>query len=887
MASIKKSEVEKKVELALEALKEYESNPVYDQGHIDYIVKKCSVAGIDQHLVLAEDAYNETKRGVIEDKAIKNIFSCEEVTRYLNGQKTVGIIEDDDINGLVKIAAPVGVIAGITPVTNPTSTTIFKCLISIKTRNPIIFAFHPNAQNSSVKAAQVIYDAAIKAGAPKNCIQWIEKPSLDATNELIGNPGVATILATGGNAMVKAAYSQGKPALGVGAGNVPVYIEKTANLKTAANDIVMSKNFDNGMICASEQVIIIDESIYKQTIKEFEKLHAYVLKPEEKKKLEVFVFGVAAGKDCSGHQLNAAIVGQSAEWIAEQAGFKVPEGTSLLLGEMKSIGKMEPLSAEKLSPILGIIKAKDSQQAFDYAEKTLENGGLGHSAGIHTAKKDLANQYGVRMKACRILWNQPTSFGGIGDLYNALMPSLTLGCGSYGHNSVSGNIGAFNLLNIKQVARRNNNMQWFKVPPKIYIEPNAIRYLKDLENAERVVIITDKMMNELGYVKRVRQELGMRSEPVITSVIDYIEPEPSVETIKKGVDDLNDFKPDTIIALGGGSPMDAAKVIRLMYEHPEIDFADVREKFLDIRKRAFRLPTENTKTKLVCIPTTSGTGSEVTPFAVITDKATGFKYPLADYILTPDIAIVDPVLAEGQPRRLALDSGFDALTHAVESYTSVYANDFTDSDAQNAFHLIYKYLPRSVDEKLNIADSKRAKYKMHNAATIAGMAFASAFLGLCHAMAHTIGALFHISHGRTNAILLPWVIRYNGVIPSKPTNWPKYDHYKAPQRFQDLLTVIGKPIQDELKAGEKLAEVIEKLRKDLGVENSFQEIGVDEKEFIKSLDKIAHRSYEDQTTAANPRVPMLNDIKKIALQAYYGNKEGSPEVVGKKSAKKS
>jgi acetaldehyde dehydrogenase/alcohol dehydrogenase len=861
------SHVDQLVERAIDARKAYYQ---FDQTKIDFIINKISVAALNAHLRLAKITVEETGRGLIEDKAIKNIFAAEEVTKYLHDQKTVGVISRDEVLGITEIADPVGIVAGITPVTNPTSTTIFKSILAIKTRNPIIFAFHPKAQNCSAEAAKTIYEAALKAGAPEHCIQWISEPSLENTSALMNHPQVATILATGGNEMVRAAYSCGKPALGVGAGNVPSYIEATADLSVAINDIVTSKCFDNGMVCASEQVIIIDRDIYSATLQEFKRLHAYLLSDAEKAKLERYAFFPApqdARPNC--HTLNPDIVGKSAIWIAEQAGIIVPENTSVLLAEISEIGDAEPLSGEKLSPVLGLIKAKSSQQAFDFAEQILDNGGLGHTACIHSADAALVEAYGLRMKACRVLWNQPTSLGGIGDLYNAIIPSLSLGCGSYGHNSVAGNIQAINLVNIKKIARRNNNMQWFKIPSKIYFEPNAIRYLRDMEDIKRVVLVTDKTMSELGVVQKILDQLNARPDPVVNKVIDYIEPEPSVETVMRGAAEMRDFRPNVIIALGGGSPLDAAKVMRLLYENPEITFSDLREKFLDIRKRAFRLPTTNQLAKLVCIPTSSGTGSEVTPFAVITDHSTGYKYPLADYVLTPDVAIVDPVLARSQPRKLALDSGFDALTHAVESFTSTYANDFTDGLALRAANLIYHNLPQSLDDSINPNQKIRAQEKMHNAATMAGMAFGSGFLGLCHAMAHTIGALFHISHGRTNAILLPHVIRYNAQITSKATNWPKYDHYQAPQRYQELYQVLTGKTTTERNAGEDLAKTIEDLRTSLGIESSLSELGVPEDKFMASLEQIAERAYEDQTTPANPRVPLLSDIEAIARRAYY------------------
>ncbi|MDR3151946.1 MAG: bifunctional acetaldehyde-CoA/alcohol dehydrogenase [Bifidobacteriaceae bacterium] len=859
------AEVDKKVEAALKALDEFYK---LNQEQIDYIVNKMSVAGLNAHLRLAKTAVDETKRGRIEDKAVKNIFACEHITHYLKKQKTVGVISSDPISGITEIADPIGVIAGVTPVTNPTSTTIFKSILAIKTRNPIIFGFHPNAQTCSVAAAKVMLEAAVEAGAPENCIQWIEKPSIEATNALMNNDGVATILATGGNAMVKAAYSCGKPALGVGAGNVPSYVEKTADLNKAANDIVISKNFDYGMICASEQAVIIDKEVYSQFLNKMKALNAYICSPDEKTKLEKFIFGVKAySKNCSLRRLNPDIVGQSPEWIAKKAGFLVPSETSVILAEIKEVGCSEPLSAEKLSPALAVLKANSTQDAFDKAEAMLANGGLGHSACIHSNNRQIIIEYGIRMKACRILENSPTSLAGIGDVYNAIIPSLTLGCGSYGKNSVSNNVQAINLINIKRIGRRNNNMQWFKIPPKIYIEPNSIQYLRDMEGVSKAVIVTDKVMSDLGVVQKIIDELNARSNKVDVRVLDFIEPEPSIETVQRGAEIMRQFSPETIIALGGGSPMDAAKVMWLLYENPDITFSDIREKFFDIRKRAFTLPALGRLAKLVCIPTSSGTGSEVTPFAVITDHKTGYKYPLADYCLTPSVAIVDPVLAVSQPKTLASDSGFDALTHSIEAYVSTYANDFTDGLALHAIRLIWDNLEESV---IKGQEAVQAREKMHNAATLAGMAFGSAFLGLCHGMAHTIGATFHIAHGRTNSILLPNIIRYNASTDVKPTSWPKYGYYKAAERYQDIAKLLGLPGRTPAEASESLAKAIENLRKRLGMSASLKEAGVKKADLEKHLEAIAMRAYEDQCTPANPRVPILEDIKMIALKCYEG-----------------
>ena len=840
----------------------------FTQADVDHIVKKASVAALNKHGELARLAVEETGRGVFEDKAVKNIFACEHVTHSMAELKTVGIVNRDDLHGVVEIAEPVGVICGVTPVTNPTSTAIFKALIALKTRNPIIFAFHPSAQASSVAAAQVVRDAAVAAGAPEHCIQWVTQPSLEATAELMNHPGVAMILATGGNAMVKAAYSCGKPALGVGAGNVPAYIEKTAKLKRAVNDVVMSKAFDNGMICASEQAAIIDTEIYDDALAEFAHLHAHRATAEEKALLEQLIFGVdAQGTNCAQAKLNAAVVGQSPQRIAEMAGFTVPEETSIIIAEVSGVGPHEPLTREKLCPVLAVLRADSREHGMQLAEAMVEFDGLGHSAAIHSQDEDLVEEFGSRVKAIRVIWNSPSSHGGIGDIYNAFIPSLTLGCGSYGANSVSNNVSAVNLLNIKRIGRRNNNLQWFKVPAKTYFEPNAIRYLEDMADITRVTIVTDATMTRLGFVDKVIDVLGRRPNKVALQIIDSVEPEPTITTVDRGAELMREFRPDTIIALGGGSPMDAAKVMWLRYEHPEIVFADMREKFFDVRKRAFKFPTLGNVAKLVCIPTTSGTGAEVTPFAVITDPKTGLKYPLADYALTPTVAIVDPALTGEMPASLAADSGFDALTHATEAYVSVYANDFTDGMALHAIRLIFENLEASVRGGKAAAD---AREKMHNAGTIAGMAFGNAFLGIVHAMAHTIGSTFGLVHGRTNATLLPHVVRYNGTVPTKLTSWPKYEHYVAPERFQQIAAMLGLPAATPAEGVESYARAVEKLRDAVGIPQSFAAQGVSEEAFIGKLDDLAMRSYEDQCAPANPRMPMLDDMKDIMTAAFYG-----------------
>ncbi|MFW7414337.1 bifunctional acetaldehyde-CoA/alcohol dehydrogenase [Demequina sp. SO4-18] len=857
--------IDQLVENAQQALAAYAT---FTQDDVNLLVKKASVAALNQHGALAVMAVEETGRGVFEDKAVKNIFACEHVTHSMATMKTVGVINEDPILGITEIAEPVGVVAGVTPVTNPTSTAIFKSLIALKTRNPIIFAFHPSAQRSSVAAARIVRDAAIEAGAPENCIQWVEVPSLEATNALMNHDGVAMILATGGNAMVKAAYSCGKPALGVGAGNVPAYVHESANLKRAVNDIVVSKAFDNGMVCASEQAAILDASIYDDAMALFDRLHAYRVTPEEKAKLEELIFGVQAnGENCAGAKLNPAVVGKSPQWIAEQAGFEVPEETSIILAEVSLVGESEPLTREKLCPVLAVLRAESTEQGVSLAEQMVEFHGLGHSAAIHAEDKDLIQEFGRRVKAVRVITNSPSSQGGIGDIYNAFMPSLTLGCGSYGKNSVSSNVTAVNLINVKRIGRRNNNMQWFKVPAKTYFEPNSIQYLRDMPDVERVTIITDATMTQIGLVDKILDVLHRRSNGVSVQIIDNVEPEPSINTVKAGAEVLRAFKPDTLIALGGGSPMDAAKVMWLMYEHPDVVFSDLKEKFFDVRKRAFTFPKLGELAKLVCIPTTSGTGAEVTPFAVITDTDTGRKYPLADYALTPTVAIIDPVLTANLPSRVAADSGFDALTHATEAYVSVYANDFTDGMALQAIRLVFE----NIEESVTVGGSAvKAREKMHNAATIAGMAFGNAFLGLVHAMSHVTGSMFHVAHGRTNAIYLPHVIRYNGRVPTKPTSWPKYESYVAPERFQEIAKMLGLAHSTPEEAVEAYAVAVEQLRDKVGIERSFKQVGVDETDFMSSLDTLAMNAYEDQCAPANPRVPMLADMKVMMEAAYYG-----------------
>lgn len=858
------------VDGAQAALAEYAS---FTQEQVDHIVRKASVAALHVHGELATMAVEETGRGLFEDKAVKNMFACEHVTNSIINQKTVGVISHDELTGITEIADPVGVICALTPVTNPTSTAIFKSLLALKTRNPIIFGFHPSAQKSSAEAARVVRDAAIAAGAPENCIQWIEEPSMEASGALMNHPGVALILATGGNAMVRAAYSCGKPALGVGAGNVPAFIERTAKVGRAVNDVVLSKSFDMGMVCASEQAVILDEPIAEEALAEFARLHAYTATPAEKRMLEEFIFGVTAdSENCAGAKLNPKVVGQSPQWIAENAGFTVPEDTSIILAEVGSVGPQEPLTREKLAPVLAVLRAATPDEGIELARQMVEFDGLGHSGAIHSNDQEVIARFGEVVRAVRIITNSPSALGGIGDIYNAFMPSLTLGCGSYGHNSVSNNVSAVNLLNVKRIGRRNNNLQWFKVPAKTYFEPNAIRYLADMRGVERVTIVTDETMTKLGYVDRIVDVLNRRENRVQVQLINTVRPEPKVSEVKAGAELMRQFQPDTIIALGGGSPMDASKVMWLLYEHPEVEFSDMREKFFDVRKRAFKFPELGTLAKLVCIPTTSGTGSEMTPFAVITDDETGMKYPLADYALTASVAIVDPLLTTQLPGFLVADAGFDALTHATEAYVSVYANDYTDGLCLHAIKLIFENIERSAKAQPNSTDAEdiKAREKMHNAASISGMAFGNAFLGIVHAMSHVTGATYHLAHGRTNATYLPHVIRYNGRIPTKLTSWPKYERYVAPERFQEIAQHLGLPASTPEEGVESYARAVEELRAKVGIQPSFQAQGVDETAFIAGLHDLAMAAYGDQCAPANPRMPMIADMETIMEAAYYG-----------------
>ena len=855
-------EVDEAVKKAQACLASYES---YTQEQIDYIVAKASVAALDQHGYLAKLALEETGRGVFEDKATKNLFACEYVVNNIRPLKTVGIVSEDSVTGITTIADPVGVVCAITPVTNPTSTAIFKSLICLKTRNPVIFSFHPLALKCSVEAAKIVRDAAIAAGAPKDCIQWIEHPSMDATSALMNHEGVATILATGGNAMVKSAYSCGKPALGVGAGNVPSYLEKSCNVKQAVNDVVMSKSFDNGMICASESAIFVDEEIYDEVVKELVSYGVYMCNDTEKKKLIKYMFNVEKTSEYKNASLNGAVAGKSAHYIASQSGFEVPEKTNILVVKCNEVGECEPMSREKLSPVLALYKVKGKEEGFAKSKAMVEFHGLGHTAAIHTEDETIAHEFGLLMPTLRIIWNSPSTFGGIGNIYNSLIPSFTLGCGSYGHNSVGGNVSACNLLNYKKIGKRRNNMQWFKVPSKIYFERNSIEYLHQMKEMHRVIIVTDRSMVDLGYVDRVTDQFKLRDKSVQYELFCDVESDPDIETVYKGVELMNSFNPDTIIALGGGSPIDAAKGMWLFYENPEVDFNDLKQKFMDIRKRAFRYPELGKKAKLVCIPTTSGTGSEVTPFAVISDKKNNKKYPLTDYSLTPTIAIIDPEFTMTLPRSVTADTGMDVLTHATEAFVSTMANDYTDGLALQAVRMVFKYLKRSYDSGKY---DPEAREKMHNASCLAGMSFANAFLGINHSLAHKLGAYYHIPHGRLIAILLPHVIRYNGTKPTKLSTWPKYNYYQADQKYMELAQNIGLNVNTPEEGVEAYAKACGELGKSIGIKMNLKSQGIDKEEFYSHIEEIAYLAYEDQCSPANPRVPVVSDMIEILKKAY-------------------
>ena len=855
-----KIEIDKLVKKAHEAEQEYLK---LDQEQINEIVKQMSIAAIEAHMKLAKMAVEETKRGVYEDKITKNIFASEYVYHSIKYDKTVGVIESNELEDYEIVAEPVGIIAGVTPVTNPTSTTIYKSLLAVKTKNPIIFGFHPSAQKCSSEAARIIRDAAIKAGAPEGCIQWIEHPSLLATNELMNHKDVKLILATGGSGMVKAAYSCGKPALGVGPGNVPCYIEKTAKLKTSVTDLVMSKTFDNGMICASEQSVLVDKEISKEFEKLMKEVGCYFLTEKEKEKLQSYVIV----EDKGMLKINPDIVGKSAYDIAKEAGIDVNKDTKILIAKLKSVGDKEPLSKEKLSPILAYYIVKDEDEALKIADELLVYGGLGHSAVIHSESKEAISRFEEKMRAGRIIVNSPSTHGAIGDIYNTNLPALTLGCGTFGGNSTTANVSTSNLINLKRVAKRRVNMQWFKVPSKIFFEKGSIGYLEVMRDISRVFIVCDPTMVKLGYVDKILYYLRKRKNKVHSEIFSDVEPDPSFDTINEGVKMMNSFKPDCIIALGGGSAIDAAKGMWLLYEQPDVDLSALKEKFMDIRKRIYKIEQLGEKAKLVAIPTTSGTGSETTSFAVISDKVNNMKYPLADYALLPTIAIVDPELVYSLPKRTIADTGMDVLTHGIEAYVSNMASDYTDALAIKAIELVFKYLERSYKDP----NDKEAKEKMHNASTIAGMAFSNAFLGINHSLAHKIGGEYHVPHGRANAILLPFVIEYNAKMPSKFVSFPKYETFVADEKYADIARRLGLKADTKEEGVKSLIKAIKDLMKRLEMTSSFKEEGVDEKVYFENIDLLADKAFSDQCTTANPKLPLVEELKEILERSFYGD----------------
>ena len=853
-----KKMIDELLEKAKKASKEYAK---LDQETVNNIIKKMSMAGLENHMKLAKMAVEETKRGIYEDKITKNMFATEYVYHSIKCSKTVGVINENEEEGYTEIAEPIGIIAGVTPVTNPTSTTMFKALIAAKTRNVIIFGFHPSAQKCSVEAAKILKDAAIQAGAPKDCILWIEEPSVMATNFLMNHPDVDLILATGGTGMVKAAYSCGKPALGVGPGNVPCYIDHTAKLKTSVNDLVLSKSFDNGMICASEQSAIVDKQIHEKFEELMKEAGCYFITKQEKEKLKQSMFDKE-----KGYTLNANIVGQSPYEIAKAAGIKVPENTKILVVEENKVGEEAPFSREKLSPVLAYYIVEDSTEGIQTAQKLLEFGGLGHSAVIHSEDQATILEFSKAVKVGRIIVNSPSTHGAIGDIYNTNMPSLTLGCGTFGGNSTTSNVSSVNLINIKRVAKRRVNMQWFKVPEKIYFEAGSIAYLEKMPDISRAFIVTDESMVKLGYVDKILYHLRKREQYVHSEIFAQVEPDPSFDTIKRGVEAIQAFSPDVIIAIGGGSAMDAAKGMWLFYEHPEADVEGLKLKFMDIRKRTYKFPKIGEKAKMVAIPTTSGTGSEVTSFAVITDKKQNKKYPLADYELTPDVAIIDPDLVMTLPKKITADTGMDVLTHAIEAYVSNMASDYTDGLSEKATELVLNNLLLAYEDGTN----KQAREKMHNASCIAGMAFTNAFLGINHSIAHKIGGEFHVPHGRANAILLPYVIKYNATKPTKFVSFPKYEYYIADEKYAMLARKNGLKAKTTEEGVNSLIQAIKDLMKKLEMPTSFKEAGIDEKEFLAKIDQLADRAFEDQCTPANPRLPLVSELKQILLDSYYG-----------------
>ena len=832
-----------------------------NQEEIDNIVQVMAKAGLENHIKLAKLAVEETKKGVFEDKVTKNIFATEYIYNDIKYKNTVGVIDENEEEGSMTVAEPIGIIAGVTPVTNPTSTTMFKSLIAIKGRNPIIFSFHPAAQNCSREAAQILRNAAIKAGAPKDCIQWIEEPSLQASNELMNHKGISIILATGGPGMVKSAYSSGKPALGVGPGNVPCFIEKSADIDEAVNDLILSKTFDNGMICASEQAVIIEKVIYEKVINLMKKQKCYFVNSEEKELLQNTLI------NSQTKSLNPDIVGQSAYTIAKMSGFDVEKDTKILVAEIKGVGEDYPLSKEKLSPVLACIKVEDYKEGIEKCVEMTEFGGIGHTAVIHSNDDKVILEFSKKVKTGRLLVNTPSSQGAIGGIYTTNTPSLTLGCGSMGNNSTTDNISAINLINTKKVTKRRVAMQWFKVPPRIYHEMGSVQYLQKLPDVNRVMIVTDKTMEKLGYIEKVKYHLRKRKSPVMIEVLSNVEPDPSIETVINGAEEMIKFKPDTIIALGGGSPIDAAKGMWLFYENPQVKFEDLKLKFMDMRKRIYKFPKLGRLAKLVAIPTTSGTGSEVTSFAVITNKENNIKYPLADYELTPDVAIIDSQFVRSLPREVIADTGLDVLTHGIEAYVSVMATDYTDALALKAIEMVFEYLPKSYKND-DSPECMEAREKMHNASCMAGMAFANAFLGINHSLAHKLGSHFNIPHGRANAILLPHIIEYNSQIPTKITAFSKYKNFVADKKYSQISKVLGLKSNNVEEGVKSLISEIENLMRELNEPTSIAKCGIDKEKYFDLLEQLSLEAFDDQCTSTNPRQPMISEIKAIYEKIY-------------------
>ncbi|OCG72346.1 bifunctional acetaldehyde-CoA/alcohol dehydrogenase [Gilliamella sp. Occ3-1] len=848
--------------------KAQETYSTYTQEQVDKIFVAAATAAAAARIPLAQQAVAESGMGIVEDKVIKNLFAAEYILNKYRHDKTCGVVAENEPFGTITIAEPLGIICGIVPTTNPTSTAIFKSLISLKTRNAIVFSPHPRAKKSTIEAARIVLDAAIKAGAPKDIIGWIDEPSIELSNALMHHDDVSAILATGGPGMVKAAYSSGKPALGVGAGNTPVVIDETADLKRAVASVLMSKTFDNGMICASEQAIVVVDSVYDEVRRLLTQYGAYVLNAKETEAVQGIILNDKGA-------LNANIVGQPATKIAEMAGLKVPAGSKVLVGEVSKVDLSEPFAHEKLSPTLAMFRAKDFSEAVDKAEKLVEMGGMGHTSVLYTdqdSNRERIAYFGSKMKTCRILINQPAAHGGIGDLYNFdLAPSLTLGCGSWGGNSVSENVGPKHLINKKTIAKRAENMLWHKLPSSIYFKrgslPVALSEVVE-QGAKRVFLVTDKFLFNNGYSKQITDQL--EAQGVICETFFDVEADPTLSVVRKGTDSMQAFQPDTIIALGGGSPMDAAKIMWVLYEHPETKFEELALRFMDIRKRACHFPNMGQKAKLICVTTTSGTGSEVTPFAVVTDDATGQKYPLADYAITPNMAIVDANLVMNMPRSLCAAGGYDAVTHALEAYVSVMASEFSDGQALQALSILKAYLPASYREG---AKNPIAREKVHSAATLAGVAFAQAFLGVCHSIAHKIGAAFHIPHGVANAMLISNVVRFNATDkPTKQGTFSQYGYPKAVSRYAEIADHLGltAATDNDEKKVEKLIGWLDQLRKDLDIPFSIKEFGVDEKVFLAQVDQLAVDAFDDQCTGANPRYPLIAELKQILLDTYYG-----------------